>query len=203
VLLLVLAIAGFAFTPRAEGRERKATCARTDSRTIVATAKVRVYEVRRGDAATMHGCRKSTGRRVRLDTRGGDGYTVSDTYDRVQVAGNQVSWVSTVTDQSCKADCPPGVGTPRVRIAVADVATRRSRSVAAAPIGSAVVLSVEGGVAWAQRGSVAGVVEIRASVRAGSTRVVDSGAIEVASLTIERTIISWTRDGVERFARLR
>jgi len=111
--------------------------------------------------------------------------------------------VSTVTDQGCKADCPPGVGTPQVRIAVANVATRRFRSVAAAPIGSAVVLSGQGGVAWAQRGSVAGVVEIHASARAGSNRVIDSGAIEVASLAIEITIISWTRDGVERFARLR
>ncbi len=203
VLPLALALAGIAITPRAEGQERKAACARTGSRTIIATAKVRVYEVRNGDTATMYGCRKSTGRRVKLDTRGGDGYTVSDTYDRVQVADNQVSWVSTVTDQGCKADCPPGVGTPQVRIAVANVATRRFRSVAAAPIGSAVVLSGQGGVAWAQRGSVAGVVEIHASERAGSNRVIDSGAIEVASLAIEITIISWTRDGVERFARLR
>ncbi len=202
-LALATVTAGLAIAPGADGRERRATCARPGSHTVLATAAVRVYELRRSAATTLHGCRRSTGRRMLLDTKGGDGYTTDDTYDRVRIAGDHVAWVSTVTDQSCKADCPPGFGTPRVRIAVADLASRRTRSLAATPIGRAIVLSREGGVAWAQQGSAPGVVEIRASARRGSERVVDSGAVEPASLAIEITIISWVRDGVERFARLR
>lgn len=203
VLALATLTAGLAITPAAQGRARKAVCERASSETIVATRKVRVYEVEKGDATTMYGCRKSTGRRVKLDTKSSDGFTQDDTYDRVQVVDNQVSWVSTLTDQSCKADCPPGVGTPQVRIAVRSLSTRKFRSVVAAPLGDAIVLSGNGGVAWAAQGSAPGVVDIHASVRGTEDRVIDSGDIDADSLAIEITIISWTRDGAERFARLR
>lgn len=205
-LSLVIAattIAGLATAGGAEGRTRKAPCTKANSDTIVATTKVRVYEVERGDTTTMFGCRKRTGRSVKLDTKSGDGLTTEDTYDRVQIVDDQVSWVSTLTDQSCKADCPPGVGTPQIRIAVKSVKTRKFRSVVAAPIGDAIVLSRTGGVAWAAQGPAPEVVEIHASPQGAEDRVIDSGGIEAASLAIEITIISWTRDGTERFARLR
>ena len=65
------------------------------------------------------------------------------------------------------------------------------------------MLSRLGGVAWAVRDAVSGGVEIHASLRTGDDRVIDSGNIDPKSLAIEITIISWMRDGVEQFARLR
>ena len=63
-------------------------------------------------------------------------------------------------------------------------------------------MSSRGGVAWASRSGDTGPVEIRASARAGDDRVLDRGNIDPNSLGIEITILSWTRDGIERFARL-
>jgi len=204
VLLALAALAaGLLISPAAEGRARKAPCAKAKSKTLAQTRTVRVYEVDRGDDGTLYGCRKSTGRSIKLDTRSDDGFTTSDTYDRVQIFDNQVSWVSTVTERSCKADCPPGVGTPKVRIAVRNLKTRAFRSVPAAPLGDAVVLSTNGGVAWAAQGAAPGVVDIHASARGEEDRVIDSGNIDAKTLRIEITIISWTRDGAERFVRLR
>jgi len=151
----------------------------------------------------MYGCRRSTGRRVKLDTKSSDGITNEDTYDRVQIVDNHVSWVSTLIDQSCKAACPPGFDAPTIRIAVKSISTRKFRSVVAAPIDDAIVLSAKGAVAWAAKGSAPGVVEIHASPRGTEDRIVDSGNINTGSLAIEISIISWMRDGAERFARLR
>lgn len=71
------------------------------------------------------------------------------------------------------------------------------------PLSRALVLSQGGGLAWASRSGETGPVEIRASVREGDNRVLDSGNIDPGSLAVEITIISWKRDGLERFARLR
>jgi hypothetical protein len=48
-----------------------------------------------------------------------------------------------------------------------------------------------------------GLVEIHTSVSGTEDEVVDSGIIDPATLAIEITIISWVRDGAERYARLR
>ncbi|HEX8102637.1 MAG TPA: hypothetical protein VF533_08505 [Solirubrobacteraceae bacterium] len=198
-VIAVIAVAAVAATPASAA---KRTCKAKHSSTIAQNRSVRVYEVAKDDGSTLYGCRKSNGRKYKLDTASDDGFTESDTYDRVRLNGTQVAWVSTLTDQSCKADCPPGFDPTTVRIGVADVKARTSRSVPAEPVGDALVVTTTGAVAWAA-GPGAGVTEIHASIRGAEDQVVDTGAIDAASLGVELTIISWTRDGVERFARLR
>jgi hypothetical protein len=152
--------------------------------------------------ARLYACRRSNGHAVRLATRT-DEFEASSDYSNVRLAGRFVAWVSSDTDLSCKAQCPPGYVATRTAIQVFDVRSRRRRTVDASPSGKALVLSRNGGVAWATQASGGGATEVRGSVRAGDDRLLDSGAIEPASLGIEITIVSWIRDGAERFARLR
>ena len=70
-------------------------------------------------------------------------------------------------------------------------------------MGDAVVVSINGGLAWAAAGASPGVVDIHVSNEGQEDQIIDSGATDPKSLDIEKTIISWARDGAEHFARLR
>lgn len=63
----------------------------------------------------------------------------------------------------------------------------------------ALVVTARGAVAWAEPDG--GEEAVQASDAAG-TRTLDHGAIDTKSLGVELTIVSWTRDGEEHFARL-
>ena len=63
----------------------------------------------------------------------------------------------------------------------------------------ALVVTARGAVAWAEPDG--GEEAVQASDAAG-TRTLDHGAIDPKSLGVELTIVSWTRDGEEHFARL-
>jgi len=202
-LLFATAVVGASLIPTAEGARRRAPCKIAKSKTIVQNRSVLVYEVAGDEGSTMYACRKSTGRRAQLAEASDDGLATSASYQHVRLAGGRIAWVSTATDRSCKADCPPGYEATSSRIAVFDVKARRSRAVVAAPLGGALVLSENGGVAWAARGAGPGLTDIHASPGGTEDTTLDSGGIDPASLAIEITIISWRRDGVERFARLR
>jgi hypothetical protein len=192
-LLLCLVASG-----PAGAASKRPSCTRAGSKTIAQNGFARVFERR----ARLYACRRSNGRAVRLATRTDELETSSD-FSNVRLAGRFVAWVSSDTDLSCKAQCPPGYVATRTAIQVFDVRLRRRRAVAASPSGRALVLSRNGGVAWATQAAAGGTTEVRGSVRAGDDRLFDSGAIDPASLGIEITIVSWVRDGVERFARLR
>lgn len=181
---------------------RKPTCKWARSKTVRQNDIVRVYEVRKGEYTTLYGCRKSTGKHMKLDVLFDDGYVLFGSYSKVRLNRWHVAWFSTFTDISCKAACPPGYDSTKSSIHAADVRTRRSRSIAGTPVGKALVVSRTGGVAWASQAGPGAPIEIRASDAAGE-RVVDSGNIDAASLAIEWTIVSWKRDGIEQFARLR
>lgn len=199
-LVLAALVSAAVAVPPASGAKK--TCKAKRSSTIAKNGSVRVYEVKTDEGSTMYGCRKANGRKYRLDNASDDGFVQSDGYDRVRVNGSHVAWVSTITDQSCKADCPPDFDQKVVRIGVADVKARTTRSLVAEPVGDALVVTQTGAVAWAASPS-AGVTEIRASIRGTEDQLIDTGAIDPASLAVELTIISWIRDGAERFARLR
>ena len=61
------------------------------------------------------------------------------------------------------------------------------------------MVSPLGRVAWASRANQSAPVVINGSARGSGSIVLDRGAIDPASLRIELSIVSWVRDGVERF----
>jgi hypothetical protein len=84
-------------------------CARKGSHTVKSTKRVRVYDVKNKDGGkNLYGCLRSDNRRQRLAHGYDDNFTSSGTYSHVKVKGVVVSWIFTSTDESCKADCPPG-----------------------------------------------------------------------------------------------
>ncbi|MEA2421975.1 MAG: hypothetical protein QOF55_1074 [Thermoleophilaceae bacterium] len=199
----VALLAGLLTAAPAADAKSASSCARAGSKTLVQNSKVRVYRVGSGTNKTLNACRRSTGRRVQLAAAFDDGFVTSASFADVRLSGLFVAWSETATDLSCKADCPPGYQPTTRAIGVYDMGHRRSRSVAGYPAMGALVLSRFGGVAWAAQAGSAGPVEIRGSVRSGDDRLLDSGNIDPKTLAIEITIISWTRDGEEHFARLR
>ena len=101
---------------------------------------VRVYEVRKGEYTTLYGCRKSTGKHMKLDVLLDDGYVLFGSYSKVRLNRWHVAWFSTFTDISCKAECPPGYDSTKSSIHAADVRTagprnRRSRGPASSSAG--------------------------------------------------------------------
>jgi hypothetical protein len=202
--LAVFAVALVVAAPAGASAKRRAACKPPHSRTVVQNRLARVYEVDVSKGTNLYGCRRSTGKRILLDYAFDDGYVTSGDYGNVRLSGLSVAWSSSFTDISCKAACPPGYNGTSYSIGAADLRRRKSWSVPGGkPIGSALVVSRAGGVAWASQRDAASPVEIHASLGAGDDRVLDSGNIDPASLAIEITIISWMHDGVERFARLR
>ena len=203
VLAVSLALLAGVVDTAPDARAGTPSCKRPKSRTIAQNRFVRVFQVKRGGARKLYACRRSTGRSEALDEISGDD-TFGSSYANVRLAGVYVAWESVaVSDEGCRAACPGGGSDGSVtNVEIYDARHARQRTVAAEPLGKALVLSRRGGVAWAQH-SGAGSVEIRASVRRGDDRVLDRGNIDPRSLAIEITIISWKRGGVEYFARLR
>jgi hypothetical protein len=125
---------------------------------------------------------------------------MGNAYGSVTVNGRYVGYLATTYDNSCKADCPPGFNPRSSEIVVYDAKRRTTvRSLAARPTAGPFV-SVNGAVAWAEGSG--GDVKILAEDSTGR-HTLDSGAIDPTSLGIELTIVSWTKAGEERFARLR
>jgi hypothetical protein len=208
-LFLTMAVVTFAVAavlPAAADAKRRPSCERAGSRTVAQNRLARVFEVKIQDGARLYGCLRSSGRRVALETAYDDFYTTSYGYSRVRLAGRYVAWLYEITDVSCKADCPPWYDTHREHLSVYDLRRRTRRQVDGDLLGEALVLAPSGGIAWASRGTGGSGIEIHASDRAGD-RVLDSGDIPPESLraecSMECSVISWLKDGEERFARLR
>lgn len=179
-------------------------CKVTGSKTVRQNPNWRLYEKTSGEETTLYTCNRSTGRKTAMAVASDDGLTNSQAYADVRLNGNFAGWTYTVIDNSCKANCPPDYDSTTVTVSVYNLATRKIRRVAVEPLPNTLVVGVNGSAAWILTGTTANTLDIQASVRAGEAiRTIDSGAIDSQSLAIEQTIISWTRDGAERFARLR
>jgi hypothetical protein len=139
---------------------------------------------------------------MKLDVLFNDGYVFIRQLFQVEAEPLARGLAFDVYGRQLQGGMPPGYTGTKSSIHAADVRTRRSRKIAGTPVGQALVVSRTGGVAWASQAGPGGPVEIHASDAAGE-RVVDSGNIDAASLAIEWTIVSWKRDGIEQFARLR
>lgn len=190
--------------PTGAAAKPKRTCKVPGSRTLAQNDFARVYETKTEEGTALVGCVRSSGRRRPLGEAYDDGYVESGDYANVRLAGRYVAYSWTATDISCKAACPPDYDPTTEGIVSYDLRRHKARGVTGAiPVGRALVLSRNGGFAWASRTDPTGPVEIHASVRGGEDVVLDSGNIDPTSLAIEITIISWLRDGAERFARLR
>jgi hypothetical protein len=209
VIAAFLSCALLAGASPADAARHKAapSCAKKGSRTLLRATGVRVFTVpatSEGDRVVrLYGCLSANGRRQVLSERSDDGYVTSSGFDDVRLAGTYVGWHSFATDVSCKADCPPGYDATSESMIAYDL--RRRRVSRRAAIGDytarSLALTRHGGLAWLSAGTP-GPQQLNVADRTGH-RVLDTGVIAPASVRAEISIVSWVRDGVERFARLR
>ena len=180
-------------------RKAKPSCAKKGSKTVVRSRDARVYTARgvRAEGSTgtgLVGCLAANGKKTVLALKDTGESDVPGAFANVRLSGRYVAFSTRTTDTSCKASCPPEFNPDTYSVRAYDLRRgRRVRLVNTGPV-SAVAVTQRGGVAWVQ-GS-----ELRA-VDGGGQRVLDTGAI--SALSAEISIVSWVRDGVERFARLR
>ena len=198
VLLPALALALLLAVPGAAAARKPCTRA---GKTVAKNRYVRVYRVPGDEGTALRACNRRTRKSAELASAFDDGYVLSEDYRSVRLARRFAAVVDDHTDVSCKADCPPDYEPTTTTIRVYDARANKVRVLGAGNGLSALVLTVRGAVAWAE-GRKGEAVTIRAHDGAG-TRVLDSGAIDPESLGVELTIVSWTKDGEERFARLR
>jgi len=180
-------------------RKAKPSCAKKGSKTVVRSRHVRVYTAPgvRAEGSTgtgLVGCLVANGKKTVLALKATGESTVPGAFDNVRLAGRYVAFSTRTTDTSCKAACPPDFNPNTYSVRAYDLRRgRRVRLVNTGPV-SAVAVTQKGGVAWVQGSQLV-------AVDGGGQRVLDTGAI--GALSAEISIVSWVRDGVERFARLR
>lgn len=197
-LALLLTLALTAATAAASDR-----CAKGRGDTVAVNGAARVYTVDGADGHTLlYGCARPTGRRRLLADAFDDDYVTSATFEQIRLRGHMVAFATATNDISCKANCPPGYQPYRTGIEVHDLRRARLVRVVADAVPLDLAVTTRGGVAWTRPTDTADVVEVRAADSWGR-RTLDRGRIAGRSLTAELTIVSWLRDGVERFARLR
>jgi len=191
----------------------KPSCAKKGSKTLRRGSGVRVFTAaakRDGQKVVrLYGCLSANGRKQVLSERSDDGFVTSSGFDDVRLAGRYVGWHSFATDVSCKADCPPDYNAKRESVIAYDLRRRRMarRSVLSSATGpslgytgASLALTQRGGLAWLSP-ATPGPQQLIVADR-GGRRVLDSGAIAASSVRAEISIVSWVRDGVERFSRL-
>ncbi len=199
VLAASLAIGG---TPAAAGDRDPARCKAKESKTLVKTRYVRVFETPGAgefDSKYMYGCLYSRGKRIKLDEAEDADFTSSEAYDLVTVAGRFVAWRHERVDLSCKGNCPPGYDTNPNWIEVYDLRNRTRRRIHLEAEPSRLVAATTGGVAWLVQGAQ---LELRASDADGE-RLLDAGAIDPGSLSVRGRILSWLNAGQARSTKLR
>jgi hypothetical protein len=191
VLSCALALAAVAGSASAAAHHPK-PCARKGSHTVAANAHARVYSVPTADGSRLYGCLRRDNHRRLLTEATDDGYVTSSAYDKVALTGPFVAWQQTSTDDSCKADCPPGYNPTTTWLGVRDLRRRKSRTVAGqvAPAGR-IVITTGGALAWIAPGYA-----VNAYDGAGA-RTLDSGSdVQPGSLSHHGATVSWV-DGAE------
>jgi hypothetical protein len=192
----------------AAGHGTRPSCARKGSKTVARAPGVRVFTApatSAGDRVVrLYGCLSANGRRQVLSERSDDGYVTSSGFDDVRLARTYVGWHSFATDVSCKADCPPGYDPTSESVIAYDLRRRRvarRTSLMGDYTARSLALTQRGGLAWLSPGTP-GPQQLNVS-DSGGHRVLDTGTIAATSVRAEISIVSWVRDDVERFARLR
>jgi len=204
--VLFMAIALVPAVPAEAAKRRAKPCAAKGSKTVRNTRDVRIWSRKKTDESNVQtqyfGCLKSVKRQVFLTSTDGDGGggMGGSGPTALKVAGRYVAFV-TVADSGCSRYmmCEPANPDGVSAGVTAFDLRRRKRVRGIGPLPdppTAFALTQRGGLAVLANGNLVG-------VDAGGQRQLDAGAIDGRTLRAEISIVSWVRDGVERFARLR
>jgi len=193
---LALALGG-AFADSAPAARTAKSCAPRHAKVAQQDREVQVYTVKAdysgtSGRATM-ACLRGGHRRVRVGDSFDDGYVTSATLSRLVLIGHRVGSVQSTTDQSCKAACPPGYEATRVRVQVTDVrsGSRRQAKVTGSLLNRGLPMSRSGTVAWLE--GARGSARLKTLDSRGAVSLVDSGAVDPASVRITGRTLRWVK----------
>ena len=158
---------------------------------------LRVWEHREknGEDGRLIACRRGDGHRMTMLKTHHPIFRAGATwFDLLTLNRHFAAFV--VARESAACDACPGI---RLRSFDTEAGHRRFEAGNGTVDVDALVVTTKGAVAWAEQDRSAEAIQAYDH----GTRTLDTGAIDPASLGVEFTIVSWTRDGEERFARLR
>jgi hypothetical protein len=194
IVVPVLMLAALALLAPAAPAAKRARCAVKGSHTVAKSRLVRAYVKRdREGNRRLYGCVRKTGRKLLVAAEYDDQYVTSGVYRDVRLEGRFVAVVFEATDVSCKAACPPGYETTQTSVVVRDIRARKSRIARSLASHGTLQLSDRGFAAWLA--PVDDGAELRVIDGAGLGRVVDTGAIDPASVALPGRELEWVKDG--------
>jgi hypothetical protein len=147
----VLALSAAIVAP-AQGAKHRASCARAKTHTVAKDGQARVFTRSNQGSAQwdkrLFGCLRSRDKVVRLSEAYDDGYVTSYGFNDVRLAGRFVAWSAFSSDQSCKADCPPGFEANKYGVAVRDLRRAKTRRAKTSTTPGVVLVSKRGVLVW-------------------------------------------------------
>ena len=170
---LTLVVAATLLVLPAEGHAA-ASCAPQGAKRLAANGEAVVYT--RAKGSRLYGCLRRTGR-SRLLVGSGDGYGTFISFSHVTLAGHVVGYAETLTDISCKADCPPDYDPTRDYVVADDLRKHQTRTVTASA--TTVAVNARGWLAWLQ--AAGDQSELHISQGPGVDTVVDTGTLDRVS----------------------
>jgi len=202
-LLALIVLAGLvAFAAPAEAGaagKRKASCAAKRSHTVAKNRFVRVYSVSRNGNRKLTGCLRKTGRKLVVVREYDDGFVESGVYRDVRLAGRFVAVAFDATDISCKAACPPDYEPTQTSVVISNIRTRRDRTTRTHAQAGSLRLSTAGVAAWLA--PIEGGLELHGYDGDGE-RLLDTGAVDPASLKLAGLQLTWANAGAPKSAAL-
>lgn len=201
---LALALAAFPAGADARRHKPRPTCTPHGSRTIEASASIRVFSLlkRGGDTTDFYACRLKTRKRFLMGSAedlGGTGVAIG----MVRIAGPFVAWDEQPFDDSERYN-PTFTGFPSTVTALdTRSGTKRSApAVTGSPSSSGVgslLLQPTGSFAWIGSGAPAG-NEVHRYDTSGDTVLAAGSDIDPASLAASTTTLYWMKGGTAAFA---
>jgi hypothetical protein len=167
--------------------------------TLAQNGIARVVERSTSSERRLYACVKASRARLRLASLPDDiGQYVSGMFSGVVLRGHFVAWAAHSSEFSCKAACPPDYDQTSTSVVLANLATRRTRTLGAADDLGAIVVSAAGVAAWTEPHGD-GTTDVHAMWIAGA-KLLDTGAVDAGSLNVERRTVTWTVAGERRSA---
>jgi hypothetical protein len=207
LLPAVLAATALAVAAAPAAAAESRVCRPAGSKTVAQNGQARLYAVSDDQSivtTTLYGCLFSRGKPLKLADAYDDDFVLSSGYRTPRLAGRFVAFGGFDYDISCKADCPQDYDPGGEWMTVANLTTRRLRSVEipAEAAGESLRLNSAGAVAWLQR---VGGGERQVHVwDADGHRVVDTGPIRGKSrFRLLGSALTWDDAGTARSLTLR
>jgi hypothetical protein len=200
IALIVLAgLVAFAAPAAVGAAGKKARCAVKRSHTVAKNRFVRVYFVSRRGNRRLTGCLRATGRKLLVVREYDDGFVESGVFRDVRLAGRFVAVVFDATDVSCKAACPPDYEPTQTSVVISNIRTRRDRATLTHEQAGSLRLSSAGVAAWLA--PIEGGLELHGYDGEGQ-RVLDTGAVDPASVKLAGLKLTWANAGAPKSAAL-